>query len=236
MLERPSRAMVITAHPDDEVGCAGTVALWANKGTEFCFVVCTNGNKGTEDPDMPLDRLAEIREKEQRDACEKLGVRDVVFLKYPDGELEDTRQLRMEIVREIRRFRPDIILTHAPTNDNRHIHRDHRVCGISTLDAVYPYARDPLHFAELTEKGFEPHKVGTVLLWSSSDPTEYVDITETVNQKREAMLCHRSQFVERPSRDTKTEPAWFVYEGAKRIGEQVGLDYAEAFHKMTFRV
>ena len=235
MIDRPARAMVVTAHPDDEIGCAGTVALWTGEGSEVAFVVCTNGNKGTEDPEMTPERLAKIREEEQRNACRELGVEDVVFLGYPDGELEDTRQLRMEIVREIRRFRPEVVFTHSPLNSLRHTHRDHRMCGTATLDAIFPYARDPLHFAELTQQGFQPHKVGTALLWSSSTPNEYVDISRTVEQKRQAMLQHRSQFVDRRSRDPNTEPAWFVVEGAKRLGEQAGMEYAEAFHKLTFR-
>lgn len=236
MIERPQRAMVIFAHPDDEIGCAGTIASWTQQGTEVAYVVCTNGNKGTEEIEVTPEYLAQTREREQRDAAAVLGVQDVIFLSHPDGELEDNREFRGELVREIRRFRPQIILTHAPMNRNRHAHRDHRMCGTVTLDAVYPYSRDPWHYPELTKAGLQPHKVGVVLLWGSESPDEFVDISNTLDTKVQSMLCHRSQFVERPSRDPNRELGQFMREGAKRAGEQAGLPFAEAFQKMEFRL
>ena len=235
MIERPQRAMVVFAHPDDEIGCAGTIASWTGQGTEVGFVLCTNGNKGTEDPDMTPERLAQIREQEQREAATALGVRDVVFLSYPDGELEDTREFRGKLVREIRRFRPQVVLTHSPHNTGRHTHRDHRICGTVTLDALFPYARDPWHYAELTHDGFQPHKVGLALLWGSENPDEYIDISDSVDIKTQAMLLHRSQFVDRPGRDPSREPGQFMRERAKQTGEQAGLPFAEAFQKIEFR-
>ena len=236
MIEQPQRAIVIFAHPDDEIGCGGTIALWVKQGTEVAYVVCTNGNKGTEDPEMTPSRLAKIREQEQRDAAAALGVQEVVFLGYPDGELEDTREFRGELVREIRRFRPQVVLTHAPMNRSRHTHRDHRICGTVTLDAVFPYIRDPGHYAELTKAGFMPHKVGTVLMWGSETPDEFVDISETMDIKTQAMLQHRSQFLDRPGRDPNREPGQFMREAAKRAGEQAGIPFAEGFQKMEFRI
>ena len=236
MIERPQRAMVIFAHPDDEIGCAGTIASWTQQGSEVALVLCTNGNKGTEDPEMTPERLAQIREQEQRNAAAALGVQDVVFLGYPDGELEDTREFRGKLVREIRRFRPQVVLTHAPMNRSRHAHRDHRACGGVTLDAVYPYARDPWHYAELTEAGFQPHKVGIVLLWGSEAPDEFIDISDALDIKTQAMLQHRSQFVDRPSRDPNREPGQFMREAAQRMGEQAGVPFAEGFQKIEFRV
>lgn len=236
MIERPERALVVTAHPDDEVGCAGTVALWTSQGTEIALVVCTNGDKGTEDPEMTPQRLAQVRQQEQREAAAVIGVHDVVLLGYPDGELEDTRELRGQLVREIRRFRPQVVFTHAPVNRVRPGHRDHRICGTVTLDALYPYARDVLHFPELNGNGLQPHKVATALLWGSESPEEYVDIGQTIQIKRQAMLRHKSQFVDRPGRDPNQEPGLFIRENAKRLGERAGLDYAEAFQKIEFRV
>ncbi|MBI4202059.1 MAG: PIG-L family deacetylase [Chloroflexi bacterium] len=233
-LERPERAMVVFAHPDDEIGCAGTVALWTGQGTEVCLVLCTNGDKGTEDMELPPQKLAEIRAEEQRNAATSLGVKDLVMLGYPDGELEDTREFRGKLVREIRRFRPQVIFTHAPVAVTRHNHRDHRMTGLVTMDAVYPYARDPWHFVELTRDGLAPHKVGAVYQWGSDTPTVFSDIGESIDRKVEAMLCHRSQFL-RPNRDPNRSPGDFMKEGAKRQGERAGLQYAESFYKLEFR-
>ena len=236
MIERPQRAMVFFAHPDDEMGCAGTIAKWIQQGSEVALVVCTNGDKGTEDPEMTPDRLAQIRRQEQQDAASMLGVQEMVFLSHRDGELEDTREFRGELVREIRRFRPQVVLTHAPMNRIRHAHRDHRICGTVVLDAVFPYARDPWHYPELTKAGFQPHKVGLVLLWGSESPDEFSDIGDTLDIKTQAMLRHRSQFVDRPHRNPSRKPGQSMREAAKRAGEQAGIAFAEAFQKMEFRI
>ena len=235
MIERPERAMVVFAHPDDEIGCSGTIATWTKEGTQTLFVLCTNGDKGTEDPEMTSERLAKVREREQREAARELGVEEVVFLGYPDGELEDTREFRGELVREIRRFRPDVVLCHDPERGNRHNHRDHRICGTVTLDALFPYARDPLHFSDLTQQGLLPHKVGAALCWGSQDPDEFIDISDAMDTKIRSMLCHKSQFLERPGRDPNRPPGERIREGAKRTGEQAGVEYAEAFRKIEFR-
>ncbi len=235
MIERPQRAMVVFAHPDDEIGCAGTIAGWTRQGTEVCLVLCTNGDKGTPDLEVLPEELAQIRAKEQRDAATTLGVNDLVMLGYPDGELEDTKEFRGRLVREIRRFRPEVIFTHAPIAITRHNHRDHRMTGVVTLDAVYPYARDSWHFVELTKAGFQPHKVGTVLLWGADNPNVFSDIGDTIDQKIQAMMCHHSQFG-RPNRDPNRQLGDFMREGAKRQGERAGLQYAEAFAKLEFRL
>lgn len=236
MIERPQRAMVVFAHPDDEMGCSGTVASWAKGGTAILFVVCTNGDKGSEDPNMSTEQMAQIREHEMREAASVLGVQEIVFLGHPDGDLEDNRELRGEIVREIRRFRPDIVLCQDIISRNPHNHRDHRVCATVTLDALFPYARDPLHFQELTQEGLHPHKVSTVLCWGSAHPTEYVDVSDVMEIKIASMLRHRSQFLERPSRDPKREPWETMLENARFLGNQGGSEYAEAFRMIEFRV
>ena len=147
MVDTPARVLVVIPHPDDAEGwCGGTVAKWAKGGSEVYYVLCTDGGKGTSDPAMTSERIAAIREKEQLAAAATLGVKDVVLLRHPDGELEDTREFRKEIVRAIRRFRPDVILCPDPYRRNSSWHRDHRITGQVTADAAFPYARDYLNF------------------------------------------------------------------------------------------
>lgn len=233
-IETPERAMLVIPHPDDgESGCAGTVAKWVSEGCAMLYVVCTNGNKGTADPEMTSERLAEIREAEQREAAKRLGVEDVVFLRHGDGELEDTREFRGQIVREIRRFRPDVALAMDPYRQLTHSHRDHRVSGQVTMDACFPYARDPLHYPEHIAEGFEPFKVGALLLWGSENPDVAVDITPTIDKKMEALAAHVSQLSEDPARIDG-----FVRRRAQQAAERavgLGYDFAETFRRITFR-
>jgi len=233
MLETPDRALVIIPHPDDgEGGCGGTVAKWVKHGTEVNFVLCTDGRRGSSDPEMTPERLAFIRDGEQLEAAAVLGVKEVVMLRHPDGELEDTREFRKELVRAIRRFRPDVVLCNDPSRRLNHSHRDHRMTGQVALDAVFPYARDRLHFYELLQyEGLEPHKTGTALLWTSEDADTAVDIKETIDLKIRALLCHKSQFITRTDQQVEA----FVRERARKNGESFGMEYAEAFRKLEFR-
>ncbi len=146
--------LVVMAHPDDaEFGCGGTIAKWAAAGKEINYVLCTSGDKGSSDPDISPYRLAQTRRGEQINAAHALGARDVVFLSHEDGTLRNTIELRRDIVREIRRFRPDAVICQDPTmrfGGNRYLnHPDHRAAGDACLDAVYPSARDPHVFPEL---------------------------------------------------------------------------------------
>jgi LmbE family N-acetylglucosaminyl deacetylase len=230
-LERPSRAMVITPHPDDaESGCGGTIARWIQEGTEVVYVVCTNGDKGTEDPEMTSEMLAIIREKEQQDAADAVGVKEVVFLRHRDGELEDNREFRYELVRAIRQFRPDVVFCTDPFRRSFYLHRDHRIVGQVTLDAVFPYARDRLHFVELAEEGFLPHKVGRVLMWGSEESDRFVDIKDMLDLKIKALMCHVSQ-VGGPDRNI----SGFVRDWARRQGEKCDIEFAESFRCMDLR-
>ena len=235
-VEAPERAMLVIPHPDDgESGCAGTVASWADQGCKVLYVVSTNGDKGTSDPEMTSERLAAIREVEQRKATERLGVEEVVFLGYGDGELEDTREYRGHIVRHIRRFRPDVVLAMDPIRHRGHTHRDHRISGQVTLDACFPYARDLLHYPEHIAEGFETYKVGSVLLWGSEDPDVIVDISKTVDRKMQALAAHESQlssdmtrieqFVKRRAQDA----------AAAAEGHGHVFEYAEVFRRVNFR-
>lgn len=223
-----SKVMVITAHPDDaEFMCGGTVAKWAQEGKEIVYVVCTNGNKGTQDPEMDPKRLAQLREQEQRAAAQVLGVQAVEFLGYPDGSLEDTPEVRGKIVRLIRTYRPDIIITQDPLHWQ---HRDHRMAGTVTLDAVFPYARDHLHYPEHVAEGLEPHKVAEVYIAGEEGADTFIDVTHTFDLKIGALMCHKTQ-ITRPQEEMEK----FLREWATRAAEGQDMELAEAFRKLTYR-
>ncbi|HJM36536.1 MAG: PIG-L domain-containing protein [Dehalococcoidales bacterium] len=232
MTTKAAQILVVIPHPDDaEFGAAGTVARWIRKGKEVVYVVCTNGDKGTSDPEMTSARLAKIREKEQRAAAKVLGVREVVFLRYPDQRLEDTPKFRKDIVRAIRQFKPDTVVTCDPYKRYT-THRDHRITGQVTLDAVYPTARDLLAFPDLIEQGLLPHAVKEVFLWGSDEPNYPSDITDTFELKIAALLYHKSQFGNRPTLE--------IVERVKQWSKMSvkGKDYelAEAFYRFeSFR-
>lgn len=194
--------LVVMAHPDDaEFGCGGTIAKWAAAGKQINYVLCTSGDKGSADPNVNTYRLAQTRRVEQTSAAHTLGAREVVFLSYEDGTLRNTLELRRDIVREIRRFRPDAIICQDPTmrfGGNRYLnHPDHRAAGDACLDAVYPSARDPHVFPELLIEGFEPHKVREVFMSTMQAPEVWVDITECFDRKLEGLRQHSSQVGER---------------------------------------
>jgi LmbE family N-acetylglucosaminyl deacetylase len=190
------RVMVITAHPDDpEFGAGGTIGKFAREGREITYVIVTNGNKGSSDRTMTPERLARIREEEQRNAARALGVERLEFLGYEDGEVEDTRHLRLDITRQIRRWRPGLVIAQSPDRTYRNFHgwhRDHRITGGIVLDCVYPLARDHLAFPELLPE-YEPHTVGEVYLIQWEQPELLVDITETMDLKLTAITRHASQ-------------------------------------------
>ncbi|MFH1383274.1 MAG: PIG-L deacetylase family protein [Chloroflexota bacterium] len=217
-------AMVIAAHPDDpEFGAAGTVARWTGEGKDVVFVICTNGDKGAKENIKPED-LAKIREQEEFAAAKMLGVKEVIFMRYPDQGLEETSDFRKEIVRLIRMYRPEVILTSDPYR--RYLsHRDHRIVGQVTLDAIFPGARDLLAYPDLTEQGLLPHKVKEVLLWGSDEPNYRSDITKTFDLKIAALHCHRSQVGDNLDglRERMRQRARMMAEGEK-------FELAEVFH------
>jgi LmbE family N-acetylglucosaminyl deacetylase len=220
-------AMVIAAHPDDpEFGIAGTVVKWTREGKEVIYVICTNGNKGTDDPAIFPAKLAEIREQEQRAAAKVVGANEVVFLRHDDQTLEDTPEFRKELVRVIRTYRPQVIASSDPYK--RYIwHRDHRVCGQVVLDAVFPYARDRLAYPDLLEAGLMPHKVREVLMWGSDQPDYFSDITETFDIKMAALRCHKSQVGNHPPEWEKSIRTRYA-----NAGKEKGYALAEAFHRV----
>jgi LmbE family N-acetylglucosaminyl deacetylase len=193
------RALVVAAHPDDsEFGCGGTAALWSRQGWEFYYLVCTNGNKGSADPAMTPERLAPLRQEEQRAAARRLGVKDVFFLNYEDGELTYTRKLLGDVVRHIRLIRPYAVFTSDPetiiVRDSFVNHSDHRCAGLVAIDAVYPAARDRWNFPEHLEEGLEPHNVKEIYISSMDKGNFSVDITDVVDLKFQALLEHKTQF------------------------------------------
>jgi len=227
MMTEPAHVMVVTPHPDDaEFGVAGTVVRWVHEGKKVVYVVCSNGDKGTSDPNIKPEELAQIREQEQLAAAKLLGVSEVIFLRYPDQALEDTPEFRKEIVRWIRTYRPETVVTADPYR--RYIwHRDHRIASRVTLDAVFPYARDHLAYPDLLEQGLQPHKVKEVLLWASEDTNYRTDITGTFDTKLAALSCHKSQVGEPISPGLKE---WLM-QRAKENAEGEDFELAEAFHR-----
>ncbi len=219
------RVMVVAPHPDDgEMGAAGTVARWIKEGRDVVYVVCTNGDKGSGDFAMDSATLAKIREQEQRHAAEVLGVKEVVFLGYPDGGLEDTAEFRGRLVRLIRQYRPQVVLTPDPYRKYLW-HRDHRIAGRVILDAIFPYARDHLHYPEFMAQGLAPHKVREIYLWGSEEPDTFIDITESFPIKMAAVRCHVSQF----GNFGEDIERW-LRERAEKIGREHNMGLAEAFH------
>ena len=222
--EVPDRAMVVFAHPDDaEIGSGGVVATWIAAGCEVTYVLCTNGAAGTADRALMPAELVRKRADEQRAAADAMGVKHVVMLGYPDGELEDTRQFLGDVVRAIRQYRPHTVFVHDPHRIHGFQHRDHRNAGIATTDAVYPYARDRLHFPEVLAEGLLPHKVRQVYLMGHDEPDTFLDITPTIETKLAALRCHRSQLKDFAAVEGR------VRERAADLGKPHGYTYAESF-------
>ena len=232
----PDRAMVIFAHPDDaEIGSGGVVAKWAKAGCEVTYVLCTTGDAGTADRAVPPAELMHRRAAEQRAAADAMGVKHVVMLGYPDGKLEDTREFLGDIVRALRTYRPHTVFVHDPYRIKGFQHRDHRKAGIVTTDAVYPYARDHLHFPEqVATEGLEPHKVRELWYWGVDEPEIIVDVTDFIEQQIAALIRHESQM-----------PGFNVPKG-ETIGQRVkhraaelatgyGFAYGAAFRRLTAR-
>ncbi len=229
--ERPEKAMAIFAHPDDaDFLCAGTMAKWVKQGTEVILVVITDGSKGSEDPDLPRDRLIRMRMEEQRAAAKCLGVEQVYFLGFEDGTLYDTIPVRRELTRLIRQHKPDAVLCGDPTSrfgGGRYInHPDHVAAANSALAAVYPLARNRPSFPELLALGLEPHTVKHVYLSAPDAPDYWVDITETIDQKVAALQQHMSQV------DPNEVGTW-VREWAQHDGKAHGYEYAESFRYLN---
>lgn len=225
MADRIERVLVVTAHPDDsEFGAGGTVAKLVKDGCEVTYVVVTSGDKGTSDRTLTPERLAEIRADEQRNAARTLGVARVEFLGYPDCEVEDTRAVRRDVTRQIRRWRPDLLICQSPARSYNlgASHRDHRVVGGVALDCVYPLARDHMAFPELLPE-YEPHRVKQVYVMQWQQPQLVLDISEVMDLKLRALACHASQFSDFKALEARVRQRW------GEIGKSHGYAYAEGF-------
>jgi LmbE family N-acetylglucosaminyl deacetylase len=227
-MKTPVHAMVVTPHPDDaEYGVAGTVARWTKEGKQVIYVVCTSGDKGTSDINKKPEEVVRTREQEQTAAAKLLGVSEAIFLRHPDQGLEDTPEFRKEIVRLIRMHRPEVIVTADPYR--RYVwHRDHRITGQVTLDAVFPYARDHLSYPDLLEEGLKPHKVKEILFWASEDINHRSDITDTFDIKLAALRRHKSQvgYLNNPEGEKR------LRERYRSLAEGEDFELAEAFHRV----
>ncbi len=222
------RAMVVVAHADDaEWGCAGTVAKWCAEGWEVVYVLCTDGSKGSEDPEMTSGRLVEIRKQEQLNAGKVLGLKDIVFLGYEDSMLEPTLELRRDIAREIRRHRPDVLICMNPVRsvdgEGYLGHPDHFASGEAALSAVFPSSRDRLTFPELLREGLEPHKVKEVWMMFHGDTADkFVDVSAYMDTAVDALKQHQTQVSEE---DAEVD----MRQWRNSTGKKVGFEFAEAF-------
>lgn len=223
----PESAMVIVAHPDDaEFMVAGTVARWTAGGSKVTYLLVTDGDKGSSDPDMASHKLAAIRREEQRAACAALGVHDVEFLHYADGMVEPSLALRRDIARIIRRYQPQAALIQDPQffyGGGYINHPDHRAVGEAALGAIYPAARDRLTFPELLAEGLEPHKVRDVFIGMAGNADTIVDISAFIDKKVEALLAHRSQVGD-------WNPTEMIREWSSKAAEGQAFTHAETFH------
>jgi LmbE family N-acetylglucosaminyl deacetylase len=228
LIDELRRVLVVFSHPDDaEFLAAPAIAALVAGGAMVDYLVTTDGGKGTEDPNVTPEQLAEVRIAEQRAAADVLGVREIVHLGYPDGYLTPSLDLRRDIVRQIRRLQPDVVIAQNPQRrtDGEAIvaHPDHLATGEATLAAVYPAARDRLNFPELISEGLEPWKVRQLLITGIERPNLWIDVAATFEQGLEALRCHASQID-----DTDEIEAW-MRERATKAGNAVDLPLAQAF-------
>jgi LmbE family N-acetylglucosaminyl deacetylase len=232
----PERAMVIFAHPDDaEIGSGGVIARWIAAGCEVTYVLCTTGSAGTADRSLTPEQLVEKRAGEQRAAADFMGVKHLVMLKYPDGGLEDTREFRGDVVRALRMYRPDTVFAHDPYRMRLFQHRVHRSVGMVTTDAVYPFARDHLHFPEhIVDEGLEPHKVRELWYWGADEPDVIVDVTTSIDRQIAALIRHESQM---PGFNVAAGDSIGdrVKRGAAETAKGYGFKYGAAFRRLVAR-
>jgi LmbE family N-acetylglucosaminyl deacetylase len=228
--EEIERILVVTAHPDDvDFGAAGSVARWTDAGIEVAYCIATDGEAGGRHTGVGPSELADIRRVEQTAAAKVVGVTDLTFLGSPDGRLVSSLELRRDITRVIRRVRPQRVLCQSPDRSYQRIyasHPDHLACGDSTLSAVYPDARNPFAHPELLDEGYEPWVAEEVYVMTPTEPDVFVDITDTVDRKIEALRSHVSQMPD-PAGIEERIRTWGAMT-AERAGQPVG-NLAEGF-------
>jgi LmbE family N-acetylglucosaminyl deacetylase len=230
LLAQAERIMVIMAHPDDaEIQCGGTIVRLIDLDKQVTYVLCTNGNRGTTEANLTANELATIREAEQRAAASLLGVHEVVFLRYNDGDLTYKRQaLRHDLVKRLRQYRPQVVFTHDPfagigSYEVCYLHPDHRMVGEVVLEAAFFCAPGPLFYPEQITEGLKPHKITALCLVMSQQPDLVVDIESVFENKVLAIAQHASQWGKHP--DLKG----FFREIAEGLGREYNIRLAEAF-------
>ena len=233
-LEPVEKVLVVVAHPDDvDFGSAGTIAKWVSLGTQVAYCIVTDGDAGGFDLAIDRSKMPAIRHREQTNAANVVGVSDLTFLGYKDGELQATIGLRKDISRKIRQFRPDRVLCQSAERNYERIyasHPDHLAAAEATLCAVYPDARNPFAFPELLVEGLEAWSVNDVVMQASPNPNSYTDITDFVDKKLAAILEHTSQM---PNPDETIE---FVKAWTSQSAEAVGLPkgrFAELYQRVS---
>ena len=230
----PKIAIFIYAHPDDiEFSAGGTAARWAKHGSECTFIILTDGNVGSHEDDMTAERLIETRRAEQRASAKVLGAKACLFLGYHDGLLQATMELRKELVRLIRKYKPNVVVCGDPTvffpSETRVNHPDHRAAATAALDATFPAAEMPLLYPELEAEGLSPHKVNYVYISNpGKEPNYYVDTSETIDLKVQALREHRSQLGD-------WDPDEPIKSWNRETGKLVGFTYGERFLRITLK-
>jgi LmbE family N-acetylglucosaminyl deacetylase len=233
MNKKKKKFLVFSAHPDDlDFGCAATVAKLTSEGNEVVYCVITNGEKGTQKVNHTKQQMVKLREKEQCAAGAAVGVRNVVFLRQTDGNLEHTSEVRKKVIRVIRETKPDIIISQDPGNHSfdsfYRFHRDHRITAEIVFDAIYPAAGSKAFFPELINEKVHPHQIEEVWFYGTDRPNLFVNITNTIEKKIEALRCHDSQFHD------FEKLADHVYQNARTQGKKKKMIHAEGFRKLTF--
>jgi LmbE family N-acetylglucosaminyl deacetylase len=224
----PATVLAVYAHPDDpDVAAGGTLAGWARSGAAVHVCVCADGDKGSNDPGAEPRKLVELRREEVAAAGAVLGVKAHHWLGYRDGEITDDREMRAALVRLLREVRPDVVVAPDPTavffGQHYVNHRDHRMVGWATIDAVSPAAANPHYFPEA---GLA-HKVAALFLSGTLDPDVWVDVSETIDVKAAAVACHASQLGEAGE--------WLrraVRQRAEEAGRAAGVRFAEGFRRV----
>ncbi|HEV2527791.1 MAG TPA: PIG-L deacetylase family protein [Thermomicrobiales bacterium] len=221
--------LVIVAHPDDaEFGAAGTMATLTAAGKDVVIVQVTSGDKGSGDPKASPQLVAATREEEEREAARRLGVREVVFLREPDSEVVPDVKFRERLVRQIRTFRPDVVITHDAFRPYA-LHPDHRAVGLATTDAVYPAARDPLNFPHHLRDGLYTHKTAEIWYFGADAPDRHIDITDAFDAKINALMAHASQVGDEATLRER------LRERAVEVAADQDFELAEAFKVVQFR-
>lgn len=228
----PESAMAIYAHPDDiEFACAGSMARWAIAGARISYIIITNGDVGIADPDISKEEVVRIRQEESRAAANIAGATEVVFMGEHDGMLQPTMDLRKRLVREIRRFKPEVIITGDPTavfvSDSYINHPDHRAAATVAIDAIFPAAGQPNLFEEIEhEEGFSAFKPRHLYVSTWDEVTHYVNIEDTINTKVKALQAHVSQMQD-------WDPETHIKDWAADRANGKEMKYAEAFRVIT---